>query len=80
MDNKKNYTRKPSFDKKKKFDRKEENKEDTVVYTTRSSGPAPMADWQLQLKAMSDCYDMRDKENYKELVQARFEELKHKHK
>lgn len=80
MDNKKNYTRKPSFNKKKKYDRKEESKIDEVVYTTKSSGPAPKADWQLKLLAISDCFDLQDKENYKELVEARFEELKHKQK
>ncbi len=78
MDNKREYTRKPSFNKRKQFDKKKESKEDEVVYRTRPSEPVPLADWQLQLKAMSDCYDMKDKENYKELVQARFEELKHR--
>ena len=39
-----------------------------------------MADWQLKLKAISDCFDLQDKENYKELVEARFEELKHRQK
>ena len=79
MDNdKRKYTRKPSFNKKKKYDRKEESKGDKVVYATKPSGPVPMADWQLKLKAIFDCFDLQDKENYKELVEARFEELKHK--
>ena len=80
MENQKNYTRKPSFNKKKKFDRKEESKEDVVVYTTKLSGPAPKSDWQLKLQAISDCFDLQDRENYKELVEARFEELKHRQK
>ena len=77
---KRKYARKPSFNKKKKYDRKEESKEDRIVYTTKPSGPVPMADWQLKLKAISDCFDLQDKENYKELVEARFEELKHRQK
>ena len=81
MDNdKRKYTKKPSFNKKKKYDRKEESKEDKVVYTTKPSGPAPKVDWQLKLQAISDCFDLQDKENYKELVEARFEELKHRQK
>ena len=81
MDNdKRKYARKPSFNKKKKYDRKEESKEDRIVYTTKPSGPVLMADWQLKLKAISDCFDLQDKENYKELVEARFEELKHRQK
>ena len=81
MDNdKRKYTRKPGFNKKKRYDRKEESKEDVVVYTTKPSGPVPKADWQLKLQAISDCFDLQDKENYKELVEARFEELKHKQK
>ena len=79
MDNdKRKYARKPSFNKKKKYDRKEESKKDRIVYTTKPSGPVPKADWQLKLQAISDCFDLQDKENYKELVEARFEELKHK--
>lgn len=81
MDNdKRKYARKPSFNKKEKYDRKEESKEDRIVYTTKSSGPVPKADWQLKLQAISDCFDLQDKENYKELVEARFEELKHRQK
>ena len=78
MENKQKNNRRPSLNKQKRFVKKEEKLEDEVVYTTRSSGPVRLADWQLQLKAMSDCYDMKEKKNYKELVQARFEELKHK--
>ena len=79
MDNdKRKYTRKPGFNKKKRYDRKEESKEDVVVYTTKPSGPVPKADWQLKLQAISDCFDLQNKENYKELVEARFEELKHR--
>ena len=37
MDNdKRKYARKPSFNKKKKYDRKEESKEDRIVYTTKT--------------------------------------------
>ena len=80
---KKNYNKsKPRYNKKPRFDnkKKEISKEPVVVYTTKSTGPEKKTDWQLMLMAISDCYELQDKENYKQLVQARFEELKHKNK
>ena len=31
--------------------------EDEVVYRTRIQGPLPMDDWQLKLKAISNCWE-----------------------
>lgn len=63
--------------KKKFYDKKrEESKEDVVVYTTKPSGPVKLADWQLKLKAISQCMDEEGhfdndavEKRYQELIQ-----------
>lgn len=75
---KKRYNNKPRFIKKTQDNRKKEDLEPKVVYTTKVEGPEKYADWQLKLMAMSDCFDKQDQENYKELVEARYQELWHK--
>lgn len=73
----KRYNNKPRFNKKTQDNRKQST-EPVVVYTTKSEGPEKLADWQLKLQAMSDLYDKRDDENYKHLVEVRYQELWHK--
>lgn len=68
---------KKRFDKKTNIDNKNEN-QDGIVYRTKSSRPASLAEWQLLLKAMADCYDYKDQDDYKNLVDTRYQELKHK--
>lgn len=77
-DNKKRQNKKPFYNKRKNFDNRKASKGDRIVYTLKPSGPAPLDDWQLKLQAMLDCFDFKDKENYKKLLNARYEELKHK--
>ena len=75
MENKK-FNRKP----KKVFNGIKENKQDEIVYVTKSSRPASMADWQLLLRAMADCYDAREDKDYRKMVDIRYNELKNKQK
>lgn len=77
-----NNDRKPRY-KKPKFNRGDNRQPkkpegDVVVYRTKPTGPEKPADWQLKLMAISDCYDKQDQENYKELVEARYQELLHR--
>lgn len=58
--------------------RKDISKEDRVVYVTKTIGPEKKADWQLKLQAISDCFDKQEREDYKELVEKRYNELWHK--
>lgn len=58
--------------------RKDLSKEDRVVYVTKTTGPEKKADWQLKLQAISDCFDKQEREDYKELVEKRYNELWHK--
>lgn len=53
---------------------------DRVVYVTKTEGPERKADWQLKLQAISDCFDKQDREDYKELVERRYQELLHRQK
>lgn len=71
--NKKPFNKRNQYDKFKHLEEKDE-----VVYRTRPSGAEKKADWQLKLNAISDCFELQDKENYHELVEKRFQELKHK--
>lgn len=75
--NKHRYNKKPRFDKRNQSVKKEDT-QDRVVYRTPSTGPEKKADWQLKLQAIADCFDLQDKENYKELVEARYQELLHR--
>lgn len=68
--------RKKSFKKRYDNNKKQESQEDTVVYTTRPSGPVKLADWQLKLKAISQCMDEEGhfdndavEKRYQELIQ-----------
>lgn len=72
----KKYNKKPRFNKTQ--DNRKKSLEPVVVYTTKSEGPEKYADWQLKLMAMSDCFDKQGEDNYKELVEARYQELWHK--
>lgn len=74
------YNQKPRFDKRKQDDKNKKEVGDRVVYTTKTEGPEKLADWQLKLRAISDCFDKQDREDYKELVEARYQELLHKNK
>ena len=75
------YHKRPNFNKhKKNYNDRKDNREsgNRIVYQTKSNGPEKLADWQLKLQAMSDCFQLHDREDYKELVEARYQELKHK--
>ena len=68
--------RKKPFKKRYDNNKKQENQEDAVVYTTRPSGPVKLADWQLKLKAISQCMDEEGhfdndavEKRYQELIQ-----------
>ncbi len=52
--------------------------EDEVVYRTRIQGPLPLDDWQLKLKAISNCWDFWGKEEFDKKVEARYQELLHR--
>lgn len=72
-------SKKSNFRKKRRYN-KEENKGDKIVYSIKPEGPAPAEDWQLKLMAIYDCFNLKGKENYKELVENRYNELKDKQK
>lgn len=74
------YNKKPRFDKRKQDDRNKKPVGDRVVYSTKTEGPERKADWQLKLQAISDCFDRQDREDYKQLVEARYQELIHRNK
>ena len=59
--------------------KKAQDNEPKVVYRTRQEGPEKKADWQLKLMAIKDCYDKKDTDNFKELVEQRYQALKHKY-
>ena len=61
-------------------DKRKQPVRDRVVYTTKTEGPERKADWQLKLQAISDCFDKQDREDYKQLVEARYQELIHRNK
>lgn len=65
---------KPRFNRKTQDNRKR-SMEPEIVYRTKSDGPVKYADWQLKLMAMSDCFDKQGEDNYKELVETRYQEL-----
>lgn len=52
--------------------------EDEVVYRTRIQEPLPLDDWQLKLKAISNCWDFWGKEEFDKKVEARYQELLHR--
>lgn len=73
---------KKTFKPKKRFNKpnqKVQDNEPRVVYRTRQEGPERKADWQLKLIAIRDCYDKKDTDNFEELVEQRYQALKHKY-
>jgi len=52
--------------------------EDEVVYRTRSQDYQQLEDWQLKLKAISNCWDYWGQEEFDDKVKARYQELIHR--
>lgn len=49
-----------------------------VAYVIGESKPKTRAPWQLKLQAISDCNRFMTRDNYKDLVEQRYQELLHK--
>lgn len=61
----------------KPFKRKNKrfSKDPRVVYVIGNPNPKGRLPWQLKLQAISDCARFRKKENYKAMVESRYQEL-----
>lgn len=74
--------RKPKYKKPKynRGDKRPVNKPegDNVVYRTPDNGKKILENWQLKLKALSDCYDKKDEKDFEAIVEARYQELLHR--
>lgn len=51
-----------------------------IVYVIGNPKPEGRMPWQIKLQAISDCARFRKKDNYKEMVERRYQELLRKEK